>query len=107
MPPDYESSSSNSEGGAARGGGGGCFVATVAYGAADCEEVAALRALRDAVLVRTAAGRCFIRVYYRWGPIAARHVERRSLLRHIVVQALRPLVWVSRVITVTKHDRLQ
>lgn len=51
---------------------GTCFVATAAYGSPSHPDVVALRAFRDNVLAKTAAGRAFISVYWRVGPKLAR-----------------------------------
>lgn len=56
-PKDYKSAS-----------GGGCFVATAAYGDRLHPDVVALRYFRDHHLIRTAAGRSLIRVYWIVGP---------------------------------------
>lgn len=57
-----------------------CFVATAVYGSPTHPDVLALRRFRDEVLVRHAAGRAFIRVYWLVGPRLARLVaaDRRS-----------------------------
>ena len=49
-----------------------CFVATAAYGSPSHPDVVALRAFRDNVLAKNAAGRAFILVYCRVGPKLAR-----------------------------------
>jgi hypothetical protein len=49
-------------------GGDGCYVATMAYGDYDHPQVLRLRHFRDAHLRRFAAGRAFIRNYYRYSP---------------------------------------
>ena len=56
-PRDYDSAS-----------GGGCFVATPAYGDRLHPDVVALRYFRDHHLIRTAAGRSFVRFYWIVGP---------------------------------------
>ena len=48
--------------------GGGCFVATAAYGDRLHPDVVALRHFRDHHLIRTAAGRGFVRFYWIVGP---------------------------------------
>jgi hypothetical protein len=57
------------------GGGGGCFVATAAWGDRLHPDVVWLRNWRDRVLVRYAAGRAFIRLYWIIGPRMARYVR--------------------------------
>jgi hypothetical protein len=56
------------------GGGGGCFVATCAYGDFNHPDVMYLRLFREFVLAESAAGRRFIRLYYRHGPALARMI---------------------------------
>lgn len=46
----------------------GCYVATAVYGSYDCPPVWTLRRYRDEHLATTAAGRAFIRAYYRNSP---------------------------------------
>ncbi len=47
---------------------GGCYIATSAYGSYDCPPVWTLRRFRDDVLDKTAAGRAFIKFYYKTSP---------------------------------------
>lgn len=67
---------------------GPCFVATVAFGEG-APELDTLRAFRDDVLAHHAAGRAFIRWYYREGPALADVVRARPLLRSAVKSGLR------------------
>jgi len=60
---------------------GECFVASAVYGSASAPEVAALRAWRDEVLVRSRAGRAVIAAYAVVGPWGARAVRRWPRLR--------------------------
>lgn len=69
----------------------GCFIATAAYGSPMVREVRALRQYRDRVLLRSAAGRRLVAVYYRMSPSLARLVERHPLLGALVRRALAPL----------------
>ncbi|WP_114966394.1 CFI-box-CTERM domain-containing protein [Alkalilacustris brevis] len=77
------------------GGGGGCFVATCAYGGRAHPDVAFLRCWRDLVLAEYAAGRAFIRVYYRVGPRLARALapcsRARALMRALLGGVVRLL----------------
>ncbi|MFB6230483.1 MAG: CFI-box-CTERM domain-containing protein [Salinibacter sp.] len=59
----------------------GCFIATAVYGSYDHPNVIRLRRFRDEVLRQSILGRVFIRVYYRYGPTAARFFEGRGVLR--------------------------
>ena len=57
-------------------GGSNCFVATAVMELGDVNTVPTLRAFRDDVCTRSAAGRAFVRWYYKNGPALARQVER-------------------------------
>jgi len=61
-----------------------CFVATAVMGAADAPEVLRLRAFRDQVLLRTAAGRVLVNAYYLASPPLARFIAGRPLLRRLL-----------------------
>jgi hypothetical protein len=71
-----------------------CFVATVAFGP-DAPELDDFRAFRDEVLLESAAGRAFVRAYYRHGPRLAARLERnrpaRCAVRWLLKQAHRGL----------------
>lgn len=83
----------------ARASGGGCFVATAAYGDRRHADVAALRRLRDEVLVRHAAGRGFVRFYWRVGPVLARRVRSDRASGRVSRWLLIPAVAVARRLT--------
>lgn len=80
------------EDGAPRTAGGSCFVATAAYGDRLHPDVVTLRRLRDEVLVRSRAGRGFIRLYWIVGPRLARHVRAHRASGRSARCALKPLV---------------
>ena len=73
-------------------GGSGCFIATAAYGSALEPHVVALRQFRDEYLRRTALGRAFIRLYYRYSPPVAAAIARHGSLRLLARVALTPIV---------------
>jgi|GEM_PF-3376526 len=76
--------------------GGFCFIATAAYGAYDHEDVLRLRAFRDIYLSKTAAGRKFIELYYRYSPSAAKVIEGNTFLRWVARAFLFPMVlWLK------------
>jgi len=76
----------------------GCFVATASLGEGH-PDLDTLRALRDRVLAHSAAGRAFIRFYYRFGPYAARLVVRSRTLRFVVREGLvRPAARAARLV---------
>ena len=81
-------------GGGACGQGGpcGCFIATAAYGSAMAGEVVALRRFRDDHLMKSEAGRAFVRLYYRYSPAVADYIRERDSLRAAVRWVLWPVV---------------
>ena len=75
-------------------GASGCFIATAAYGSAFEPHVESLRRFRDEYLRRSALGRAFIRLYYRYSPPVAAIVARHASLRLVVRALLTPVVLV-------------
>lgn len=73
-------------------GAGGCFIATAAYGSELEPHVMALRDFRDRYLRQNAAGRAFIRAYYRHSPPVAALIARHESLRSVARIVLTPLV---------------
>jgi hypothetical protein len=71
---------------------GFCFVATAAFGDYNHPQVRVLRAFRDLVLQRSAAGRAFIRGYYVASPPLAHFIAASSARRAIARALLWPLV---------------
>ncbi len=61
-----------------------CFIATACYGSPDTAQVIYLRAFRDHVLLRHAAGRAFVRFYYAVSPPIADALRPRPLARALV-----------------------
>jgi hypothetical protein len=72
---------------------GKCFIATAAYGSEWGNEVECLRSFRDNRLSNTVAGRKFILLYNRVGPIAARHIENKNNIRAIIRALLSPFIY--------------
>ena len=79
--------------------GGKCFIATAAYGSYSAPEVRALHAFRDRYLATSAAGRLFVRWYYRHGPAAAALLNAHPAYKPAVRAALLPAVGVARALT--------
>ena len=78
------------------GGGTGCFIATAAFGTPMAKEVIALKEFRDNVLLKTIAGREFVKLYYNVSPPIADFIKNKPLLKAMVRMGLKPLVWWSR-----------
>ncbi|MDH5579495.1 MAG: hypothetical protein OEZ09_13690 [Betaproteobacteria bacterium] len=57
------------------------------------DDVMTLRRFRDGTLLRSAAGREFVRLYYRHSPPLADYIRERDTLRAAVRGALWPLVF--------------
>ena len=74
--------------------GGGCFIATAVYGDYDHPQVRVLRRFRDRVLVKSTAGRRFVRWYYRAGPKMAELLIDKELLKVMLRRGLNFLIIV-------------
>lgn len=68
-----------------------CFIATAAFRSENAAPVRMLRAFRDRVLLRSFAGRAFVRWYYSWSPGAAEWLMRNPGFRYPVLLALLPI----------------
>jgi YVTN family beta-propeller protein len=71
----------------------GCFIATAAYGSDMAREVAVLRQFRGEWLMTNAAGRAFVRMYYRNSPPVADLIRESDGARAAVRGVLLPIVW--------------
>ena len=70
-----------------------CIIATAAYGSPAEPRVEELQAFRDAVLLRSAAGRVFVSFYNAVSPPLAEVIRHRPRARRVVRGLLSPLVW--------------
>lgn len=66
----------------------GCYIATAVYGSYDAPEVRTLRRFRDETLKKSAAGRLFIRVYYRFSPPIAQRLKHATKVNRLVRRML-------------------
>ena len=66
----------------------GCYIATAVYGSYDAPEVRTLRRFRDETLKKSAAGRTFIRVYYRFSPPIAQRLKNATKVNRLVRRML-------------------
>lgn len=73
-----------------------CFIATAAYGSVWEPNVQLLRDFRDRYLQTNAAGRWFVRTYYRLSPPLAAWIAERDWARTATRAALTPLVTAIR-----------
>jgi len=71
----------------------GCFIATAAYGSDMAREVQVLREFRGEWLMTNAAGRAFVRFYYRNSPPVAELIRESDGARATVRAVLLPIVW--------------
>ncbi len=77
----------------------GCFIATAAYDSPDAPAVRVLRNFRDRYLASNAAGRAFVRWYYRISPGLAARLNAHPALKPFVRMALEPLVALAYLAT--------
>jgi len=86
---NYSSSSSSTE---------GCFVATVAFGSKNTPEMQVLYIFRDYFLLTFAAGRLFVKNYYKLGSIVAKWVKTNKLMilfvRFLLLQMIRVIKFI-------------
>ncbi len=80
---------------------GGCFIATAAYGNSLAKHVTIVAEFRDKYLLRYAAGRKFVHLYYRNGPMCAEYIQERPYIKSAVKAALLPAVAFSYVMVNT------
>jgi len=69
-----------------------CFIATAAYGSPFERRLPVLRAFRDGVLLKSAAGTALVEAYYRASPAFADCIANRPWLAAVVRGCLTPVV---------------
>ena len=78
---------------------GHCFIATACFGTPMASEVITLRQFRDECLLTNPVGTIFVNTYYKMSPPVADFIREHPILRNIVRQTLRPLIWMSEKLT--------
>jgi hypothetical protein len=72
-----------------------CSVATAAYGTPTAERLSILREFRHMVLLGSAAGSCFVALYYQLSPPVADFITGNEFVRILVRELLvDPMVWI-------------
>jgi PKD repeat protein len=92
---DTEGESSGSS--ASGVGGGNCFIATAAFGTPLANEVEVLSELRDKVLLKTAFGKKFVKLYYSFGPPIADFIRDKPFLKTAIRFYIKLLVLPIRI----------
>ncbi len=77
-----------------------CFIATAAYGSSTAQELDTLRAFRDQVLLKSAPGRAFVDLYYKYSPPAADFIASHEWLRTIIREG-----FLDPMVSVLKHTQ--
>ncbi len=73
----------------------GCFIATAAFGSPLERHVQVLREFRNKYLLTSAAGRAFVKWYYRHSPRYAAAIAQNEVLKAVTRTALAPLYGVA------------
>jgi len=72
-----------------------CAIATAAYDSPSHPHVKILKEFRDKYLMRTKPGRCLVKIYYKYSPLAARCIAKHRVLKIIIRFYLLPVVAFS------------
>jgi 5'-nucleotidase len=75
-----------------------CVIATVSYGSPFDEKVGLLREFRDEILLKSAAGKKFVDLYYEHGGFLAEAVAEHEWVRALIRVLLLPLVGVAKLL---------
>jgi hypothetical protein len=81
-----------------------CFIATAAYGTPMAPELDYLRWYRDAVLLKHALGKTFVRCYYHASPPIADFIRAHDSLRAATRLWLGPIVAKCKALKVSKNN---
>lgn len=81
-----------------------CFIATAAHGSPLAADVETLRVFRDRYLMTNAAGRAFVKWYYRASPPAADFIRHHEWARAVARAALTPVTAVARILTPARRS---
>ncbi len=82
-----------------------CFVATVVYGSKQCEEVSVLQQFRDTVLLKSAAGRLFVRCYYWLAPPVALWLQDKPSMKRLAKSLLNLAVRLAKPRSHCRSDK--
>ena len=66
----------------------GCYIATMAYGDYDHPKVVILRDFRDRLLIKSSAGRCFVKIYYLLSPKLVTILKDKRAINSLIRQSL-------------------
>ena len=77
----------------------GCFIATASMGSYEHPAVMELRYFRDNWILQKSWGEGFVKWYYHYGAIAAKIIEKSSILKKIIyLFIVKPLICLSRIV---------
>jgi hypothetical protein len=68
--------------------GSSCYIATMAYGAYDHPQVIILRNFRDSILKKSALGRLFIKIYYKYAPCLVEILKDHRVINILIRKTL-------------------
>lgn len=83
-PSSSRTTSSSSSSRTSSGSSGGCYIATMAYGSYEHQQVLELRKFRDETLATSAFGRKFISFYYKTSPKLVKLLQGKQLINSTI-----------------------